>query len=157
MTLTPANLTDQLRAQIANFRHIEAKKAKSWIYYIGGESGSGLILLLTICGILYWRCKHPQSKETRSPSPIAYTVQENCNMMHAKVGAIRNGQSSALGQETVGIQDSGGNKRMILNYDMQKAFASALLDLCEVLGANVKEHCRRLRPRQYSAVPQIEN
>ena len=70
-----------------------------------------MILLLAICGILYWRCQHPQSNETRSPSPIAYTVPENPNMMHAKVGAIRTGQSSALGQETVGIQDSEGDKR----------------------------------------------
>ena len=106
---------------------------------------------------MYWRCKHPQSKETRSPSPIAYTVPENPNMMHAKVGAIRTGPSSALGQEIVGIQDSVSNKRMVLNYDMQNAFASALLDQLEDLGTDVKEHCRRLRPRQYSAIPQIEN
>ena len=67
-------------------------------------------------------------------------------MMHAKVSAIT-GQSSVLGQETVGIQDSVGDKRMVLNYDMQNAFASALLDQIEDLGANVKAHHRRLRPR----------
>ena len=78
-------------------------------------------------------------------------------MMKSKVGAIRTGQSSALGQETVGIQNSMGDRRMVLNYDMQNAFASALLDQLEDLGANVKEHCRRLRPRQYSAIPKIEN
>ena len=78
-------------------------------------------------------------------------------MMHAKVGATRTEQSSALGQETVGIQDSVGDKKMVLNYDMQNAFASAHLDQLEDLGANVKEHHRRLRPRQYSAVFQIEN
>ena len=60
----------------------------------------------------------------------------------------RTGQSSALGQENVGIQDSVGNKRMVLNYDIQNAFASALLDQIEDLGADVKEHHRRLRPRQ---------
>ena len=78
-------------------------------------------------------------------------------MMHAKVGAIRTEQCSALGQEIVGIQDSGGDKRMVLNYDMQNAFASALLDQLKDLGPNVKEHHKRLRPRQYSAIPQIEN
>ena len=78
-------------------------------------------------------------------------------MMHAKVGTIRTGQSSALGQETVGIQDSGGKKRMVLNYDMQNSFASTLSDQLEDLVTNVKEHCRRLRPRQYSAIPQIED
>ena len=72
-------------------------------------------------------------------------------MVHAKVGALRTGQSSALGQKTVGIQDSLGDKRMVLNYDMQNAFTLALLDLLEDLGANVKEH------RQYSAITQIEN
>ena len=109
LTPAPAIPIDQLRTQIANFRHTEANKAISWICYIGGGSGSALILLLAVCGIMYWRGKHPQSKDTRSPSPTAYTVSENPNMMHAKVGAIRTGQSSTLGQETVGIQDSVGD------------------------------------------------
>ena len=78
-------------------------------------------------------------------------------MMHAKVGAIRTGKSSALGQVTLGIQDSVGDKRIVLNCNMQNAFASALLDQLEGLGTNVNEHCRRLRPTQYSAIPQIEN
>ena len=69
-------------------------------------------------------------------------------MMHAKMGAIRSGQSSALGQETIQIQDTVGNGRMVLNYNMQNDFASALLDQLEDLGANVKEHHRRLRSRQ---------
>ena len=77
--------------------------------------------------------------------------------MHDKVGAIRTEQSSAPGQETVRSQDSEGNKRMVLNYDMQNAFASALLDQLEDLGTDVKEHYKRLRPRQYSAIPQIKN
>ena len=51
----PAIPIDLLRAQNANFGHIEANKAKYWIYYIGGGSGSGLILLLAMCGILHWR------------------------------------------------------------------------------------------------------
>ena len=46
---------------------------------------------------------------------------------------------------------------MVLNYDMQNSFASALLDQLEDLGADVKELNRRLRPRQYSAIPHIEN
>ena len=69
----------------------------------------------------------------------------------------KTGQCSALGQEIVGIQDSVGNKRMVLNYDMQNAFVSALLDQLEDLGTDVEEHYRRLRPGQYSAIPQIEN
>ena len=97
-------------------------------------SGSVLILPLAICGILYWRCKHPQGKEIRSPFPIPYTVPENPNIMHAKVGAIRTGQSSALGQETIGIQDSVGNKRMVLNYDMKNAFVEVRYSLEQYIG-----------------------
>ena len=73
-----------------------------------------------------------------------------------KWDAIATGQIQIL-VETVEIQDSVGNKRMVLNYDMKNDFASALLDQLEDLGTNVKEHCRRLRPRQYSAIPQIKN
>ena len=45
-------------------------------------------------------------------------------MVQAKVGAITTGQSSALCRETVGIQYSVGDKRMVMNYDMQNTFAS---------------------------------
>ena len=44
-----------------------------------------------------------------------------------------------------------------MDNDMQNAFASALLDQLEDLGTNVMVHHRRLRPRQYSAIAQIEN
>ena len=44
-----------------------------------------------------------------------------------------------------------------MDHKMQNAFASAILDQLEDLGTYVKEHHRRLRPMQYSAIPQIEN
>ena len=44
---------DQLRAQIASFRHINVHKKQSWIYIVGGESGSGFLFLVVICGCLY--------------------------------------------------------------------------------------------------------
>ena len=50
-----------------------------------------------------------------------------------------------------------GDKRMVLDHEMQNAFASAFLDQLEDLGADVKEHHGRLRPRQYPAIPLIEN
>ena len=50
---------------------------------------------------------------------------------------------------------SGYTVHGIMN-DMHYAFATALLDQLEDYGANVKEHCRRLRNRQYTAKPQIE-
>ena len=99
----PAIPIDQLRTKIVSFRQIETNKSTSWIYYVGGGSGSDSILLIVKCCLVCWRCKHHQSKETRSSSPIAYTVPKNPNMTHAKVGAIRTGQSSAVGQGTVGI------------------------------------------------------
>ena len=101
---TLAILIGQLRGQTASFRHVEPNKSNLWIYYVGRGSGSGLILLLVICGILYWRCKNPPSQETRSSTPITYTATENPNMMHTRVGAIRDEQNSALGWETVWIQ-----------------------------------------------------
>ena len=77
--LTPACaiLIDQLRTQIASFRQIETNKSTSWIYYVGGGSGSGSILLIVICCLVCQRCKHHESKETRSHSLISYTVPEN--------------------------------------------------------------------------------
>ena len=48
-----------------------------------------------------------------------YTAPENPNMMHSRVDAIRAEENSALGQETVGIKDSVGNQRKVLNGDMQ--------------------------------------
>ena len=157
MTPGPVIPFDQLRAQIASFRHMEANKAKSWIYYVGGGLDSGFILLIVICCVVCWRCKHHQSKETRSPPHIAYTASENPNMKHQREGAIRAGQHSALGQGTVGFQDPVGNRRLVMDYEMPNAFASAPLDQLEDLCVNVKEYDRRLRPRQYSAVTQIEN
>ena len=77
-------------------------------------------------------------------------------MLHTRVGAIGTDKYSVPHQETVGIQDLVGTQYTVLSNDMQYAFASALLDQLEGYGANVIEHCRRLRNRQYTAKPQIE-
>ena len=79
---------DQLRAQIANFRHINPDTDRPWIYYVGGGSGSGLVLLIVICCLLYWCCKRTQSQETRSPACVANAAPENPNMTHTRVDAI---------------------------------------------------------------------
>ena len=88
LTHAPAILIDQLRTQIASFRQIETDKSTSWIYCVGGGSGSGSILLIAICCLVCWRCKHHQNNETRSLSPIAYTAPENPNMSTPRVGDI---------------------------------------------------------------------
>ena len=77
-------------------------------------------------------------------------------MMHTRVGAIGTDKYSVPGQETVGIQDTGGTQYMALSNDMQYAFATAHLDQLEDYGNDVKEHHRRLRTRQYPAKPQTE-
>ena len=77
-------------------------------------------------------------------------------MLHTRVGAIGTAKCSVPDQETVGIWDPIGTQCMVLNNEMQYAFATALLDQLEDYGTNVKEHCRRLRARQNTANPQIE-
>ena len=57
-------------------------------------------------------------------------------------------QNSAPGQAAVEFQEPVGNR------GVETEFATALLDALERLGADVTEHCRRLR--QNSAVPQID-
>ena len=147
---------NQLRAQIANFRHIISDTDRPWIYYVGGSSGSGLVLLIVICCLLYWCCKRTQKLETRSLACVTNADPENPNMLHIRVGAMGTDKWSVLGQETVGIQDPVGTQHMILSNDMQYIFTSALLDQLEDYGANVKEHYRRLRDRQHAARIPIE-
>ena len=152
----PSIPIDQLRAQIANFRHISSDKSKPWIFYLGGGSGSGLILIMVICCLLYWCCKKTQAQKTRSLTSVTYTDPENLNMVHPRVDTIGTDKYSVSGQETVRIQAPVGTQSRVLDNDMQYAFASALLDQLDSYGADVNEHHRRLRSRQYSAKPQIE-
>ena len=119
---------DQLRVQIANFKHINPDMDKPWIYYVGGGSGSGLVLLIVICCLLYWCCKKTQSQETRSPAFVTNTAPENPNMLHTRVGATGTDKYSVPGWETVGIQDPVGTQCKVLSNDMQYSFATALLD-----------------------------
>ena len=77
-------------------------------------------------------------------------------MLSSKVNSIEADKYSASGQETVGSQGPAGTQGMGNRNEMQYAFASYLLDQREEKGADFREHCRRLRIRQYSALPQIE-
>ena len=147
---------DQLRAQIASFRHINSDTDTSWIYIVGGGSGSGLILLLIICGCLYWRCKNPQHSGARSPPHVTYTAPENQNMMHTTEDAIRSTRGSDLGLKTVRIQDPVGDMGKVVDVRVQHAFTEAVLDQLAANGANVKGHRRKLKKKQYAAIPEIE-
>ena len=44
--------SDQLIVEIANFRHINPDTDRPWIYYIGGGSGSGLVLLIVMLPVV---------------------------------------------------------------------------------------------------------
>ena len=79
---------------------------------------------------------------------MTYTAPENPNMSTARWGTIRADQYSALGHRTVGIQEPVGYRGMVLRNDAQQAFASVFLDQLDVLGADVREHHRRLTARQ---------
>ena len=144
---SPTIPIDQLRANIASFRHINTDKNPSWII-VGSGTGSGFLLLRVICGCLYWRCKNHQYLNARSPVPVTYTDPENPNMMHTSVDAIRSGKCSDLGRETVGIQVPVSNMDKVVDERLQHAFTEAVLDQLAANGANVKRHCRKLREQQ---------
>ena len=121
---TPSVPVDQLKAQIQVFKDLnEDKDDKSWIYTVGGGSGSGLILVIVISVIVYWCCKKPQYKDDRPTTSATYTDPETTNLGSPNVDARRVGQYSALWQE------------IVINNDMQFAYASALLDQLEDLCA----------------------
>ena len=126
-----------------------------WIYYVGGGSGSGLVLVIVIYCLLYWCCKRTQSHKTRSPACVTNAAPENPNIMHTRVSAIGTDKYSVPSLETVGIQDPVDTQCKVLSNDMQYAFATTLLDELEDYGANDKEHCRRLRTKQYPLKHQI--
>ena len=146
---------EQLRAQISIFRHIETKNDQSWIYYVGDGSGSGLLLLLVIGGLVYWCCKRPRHDLARPPVSETYTTLESQSMMQTREVAIGADKYPALGQKIAGFQEPLGHRHMVNYNDMQQAFATALLNQLDDMGADVTGHHRRLMARQ-AAGPQLE-
>ena len=148
---------DQLRAQLASFRHININndKKQSWII-VGSGPVSGIQLLVVICGCLYWRCKNHQSPKSRSPAHVTYTDPENPNMMHTREDAIRSGRELELGLKTVGIWDPVSDIGRVVDVRLQHAFTEAVLDQLAANGADVEKHCMKLREQQNALVPAIE-
>ena len=138
---------EQLRAQISGFRHIETKNDQSWIYSVGGCSGSGLLLLFVIGGFVYWCCKRPRYDLSRPPVSVTYTAPESQSVMQTREGAISY-QYSALGQKTAGFQEPVGHRHMVNDNDMQQAFATAFLNQLEDMGVDVTGYHGRLMTRQ---------
>ena len=146
---------EQLRAHISIFRHIETKTDQSWIYYVGDGSGSGLLLVLVIGGLVYQCCKRPRYDLARPSVSVTYTAPESQGMMQTREAAIQADKYSALGQKTAVFQEPVGHRHMVNNNDMQQAFAPALLNQLEDMGADVTVHHRRLMAKQ-AAGPQLE-
>ena len=67
-------------------------------------------------------------REARTPSPVTYTALERPNMSIPRVGAIGADQNSAPDQVNVGFQKPVCNRKMVTHYQIQNAFATALLD-----------------------------
>ena len=80
---------------------------------------SGLILLIIIGVIVYWCCKKPQSNDDRPTTSATYTAPETTNLGSPNVDTRRAGQSSALGQEPVEVQEPVGGQKIVINNDMQ--------------------------------------
>ena len=157
MAPAPTITTDQLRTQIASFRHININndKKQSWII-VGSGSGSGILLLVVICGCLYWRCKNHQSLKTRSPAHVTYIDPENSNMMHTGGDAIRSDRGLELGLKTVGIWDPVSDIGREVDVRLQHAFTEAVPDQFAANGTDVEKHHRKVREQQNALVPAIE-
>lgn len=150
----PSIPIEKLRAKISDFRKINnAPSWDTWKYYIGGGSGSGLIGLIIIVCIVYWCCKKTNTKETRSPPSISMLAPQSPPMFSSMVNNIGAGHSPAPGLVTGGLQDVRDRKGGPSKNEMQYAVAATLLDHLEESGADVSEHRRRLRNRQYLALP----
>ena len=122
----------------------------------GSESGSGILLLVVICGCLYWRCKNRESPKSRSPAHVTYTDPENPNMMHTREDAIRVGRGLELGLKTVGIWDPVSDIGRVVDVRLQHVFTKAVLDQLAANGTDVETHHRKLREQQNALVPAIE-
>ena len=105
---------------------------------------------------MYWRCKNPQQSGARSPPHVTYTAPENQNMMHTREDAIRSNKGLDLGLKNVRFQDPVGDMGKVVDVRVQHAFTEAVLDQLAANGANVKGHHRKLKKKQYAAVPEIE-
>ena len=77
-------------------------------------------------------------------------------MMYTREDTIRSGRGSELGHKTVGFQDPVSDMDQVVDVRMQHAFTKAVLDQFEANGAYFRRHCRKLRKKQYAAVPAIE-
>ena len=80
-------------------------KDKSWFFYLGGGTGSGVLLTVIVGMCVYWKYRKHAQKEARPTSlNVTFTDPENLNVLHTKRGATRSFEATDLGQEAFGIQ-----------------------------------------------------
>ena len=77
--------------------------------------------------------------------------------MHTQGDAIRTGIGSDLGRKMVGIQGPVSDKGKVLDLRVQHAFTEAILDQLATSGADVQRYCRKLKGKQYAAVPTVDD
>ena len=77
--------------------------------------------------------------------------------MHTQGDAIRTGIGSDLGRKTVGIQEPVSDKGKVLDLGVQHAFTEVILDQLAANGTYVQRYCRKLKGKQYAAVPTVEH
>ena len=77
-------------------------------------------------------------------------------MMYTREDTIKSGRGSELGRKTVGFQDPVSDMDQVVDVRLQHAFTKAVRDQLEANGTDVRRHHRKLREKQYAAVPAIE-
>ena len=84
---------------------------------------------------------NPQLDSYHYPVTKTENMRQSGELSETPNNTIGAYQNSAPGQATVEFQEPVGNRGMVTD------FATALLDELERLGADVTEHCRRLRQK----------
>ena len=77
-------------------------------------------------------------------------------MKHTRKNAISSNKGPDLGLKTVRFQEPVGDMGKVVDVRVQHAFTEAVLDQLAANGTDVKRHCRKLKKKQYAAVPEIE-
>ena len=150
---------NDLKSKIVQLKTISLlKDNESWLYVIGGGTGSGLLHLVILVSLfLYWRHWKYLQNEARSTNLSGIcTGLEILNVKHTWKGAKR-ADDTVLGQGAVRIQGSmEHHKKVLINNPVYCAEASALLDQLKELGVDVTEHHRKQMMRQFNVLSSIE-
>ena len=95
----PSVPVNELRARIDSLKMPDFdSKDKSWFYYLGGGTWSGVLQIVIVGMYVYSKYRKHTQKEARPTSlNITCTYQENLNMLHTKKGGTRPFEVTDLG------------------------------------------------------------